>query len=705
MNDAENESPLPTPNLNFTNRHVRSLLDGSSITSPSSSVPSNIDDNLMDLSGLADPPNPASTTTNDDGDATTGNINVSNPQGNNNPDVNGQPGLRPYETEMVIQFYRDGMEQLKKQNDELSAMVAEINEQRRQQAEQMEAVMAHNKKLLTTITEQSKSVPNVETLTRKIKEELVKDFNTRVEITQQNHQKELQSREDLYLADLKSKDALYEKMVQEALEKSRAENNEALNKQKIEFRRQLEQLNKELDAAKRRPTPAPRSAASINASKTTMAGDASLGTLRQEIFDYVPGTVKTDRGGALQNTTIDWTTLENKPKHVTFATSTPRMHISPDEMEGLAAPLVPQNVQEPVSSSSRTNDSSTLVGLAAEFRKMREPKLQKLKGGNTTSANLFLTSWLADVRAHIRDRELTETEGIQLVREFTEGKARQQVDFYLDTNLAPSLEKLLEHLTSVFTTSEDEATIKSDFYSRKQGSRESEDDFADSLQMLSRKIILVQPGFREEANKALIHQFANGLKDEVTKALAKSLILTHPEKEFIKFRTEVANISGSRSKRPPTKASLCQVDEVELEYQQPAKKAKKDQPSLDAQIQCLLEENRRMNQKIDNLASLHTQNTSEVYSQAVGGAPTRFGQKTMSTAPKFQGSGKPKENTYLGKSEPPKPTKGKNGNLNIAETCNYCKNPGHLLDNCAKLQERIDKGMARPIHASQKQGN
>ena len=33
----------------------------------------------------------------------------------------------------------------------------------------------------------------------------------------------------------------------------------------------------------------------------------------------------------------------------------------------------------------------------------------------------------------------------------------------------------------------------------------------------------------------------------------------------------------------------------------------------------------------------------------------------------------------------------------MSETCKYCKNPGHFLDNCSKLQDRIDRGLAQPL--------
>ena len=72
-------------------------------------------------------------------------------------------------------------------------------------------------------------------------------------------------------------------------------------------------------------------------------------------------------------------------------------------------------------------------------------------------------------------------------------------------------------------------------------------------------------------------------------------------------------------------------------------------------------------------------------------------------AKKPDSSEKGKENkTYLGKSQNPVPTKGKDRSLNIMATCNYCKNPGHLLGNCKKLDNHIQKGLARPIHPIQR---
>ena len=156
-----------------------------------------------------------------------------------------------------------------------------------------------------------------------------------------------------------------------------------------------------------------------------------------DVFNYVPGTINTNGGGVVDNTTISWDEPLLRPKKVTFVTSTP-LKFESDEMDGLAAPLAAESTSQ--NPSGLSSNQSTLINVASKFRKMREPKLQKLKGGNTTSANLFLTGWVKEVRATIKDRELSESEGVQLIREFTGSKARQQVDFYMDLNPIPSIE-------------------------------------------------------------------------------------------------------------------------------------------------------------------------------------------------------------------------------------------------------------------------
>ena len=229
----------------------------------------------------------------------------------------------------------------------------------------------------------------------------------------------------------------------------------------------------------------------------------------------------------------------------------------------LAVPL-PQEASTSHKQMVSGQEQSTINIIANEFHKLNPPKLQKLKGGTSPSAQLFLFGWVKEVRSVIKDRDLMESKSVQLVREFTKGKARQQVDFFLDTSPVTTAEALLEHLLAAFASGEDKAVIKSEFYRREQFSKESEDDFAEALQLLSRKILMVNPNFRAECNSALINQFASGLHDDIMRPLARDLISRKPGISFIQFRAEITNLSQSHLQKTKTKVTTSGVeDDVE----------------------------------------------------------------------------------------------------------------------------------------------
>ena len=156
-------------------------------------------------------------------------------------------------------------------------------------------------------------------------------------------------------------------------------------------------------------------------------GDKVTG-LKASAFNFVPGTVNTKRGGAtnLHDETIAWSKYEEPPpipprkadtKHVHF-TSTPRHPTQPNLIDlddehcttihagnpfvshpnnPFIQPEVPvSNPPIPASSDATTLLGNTMTAVASEFKKMREPKLAKLKGGTTANASLFFTSWVKD---------------------------------------------------------------------------------------------------------------------------------------------------------------------------------------------------------------------------------------------------------------------------------------------------------------------
>ena len=538
-------TPLPEPNLNFTVQ-IHSLLNGESpaTNSPDNNIPgapvsiletSSQDDN-NGAPDTRDGNEARNTNTIDEADTMSG-------QGGTDPDETSNNGGMPVgdvDTGSVQKFfnldieqqaetlirYQQHLSQVVHQNKQMAEMIDKINVDCQGLTTQVETALQQNADLLKTL----KETPSVETITNQVKDTLDKEY----ELKFKNLVREKQVQEELHKDNLKKQDNHYSGLLKQGLLKMKAdyeakiketvaENESRFQHQQQEYRAQLEALTTELDEWKRKSSTTHTDVVET----ATKPASEQLGQLKHEIYNFLPGTVKTDRGGAVTNTTINWDNTTLCPKHVTFATSTPR--VTDEDMLGLAAPLAAETtrVSQPVPTGS-LGDQSTLINLASEFKKMREPKIQKLKGGNTSSAQLFITSWIKEVCVVIRDRTLTDEEGVQLIREFTESKARQQVDFYLDMTPHPTTEGVLDHLISTFSLGEDESSIKSEFYSCKQLARKSEDDYVEILQILARKIMITNPAFQAECNGVLIHQFTNGLRNDIIRLLAKDLVNRKP---------------------------------------------------------------------------------------------------------------------------------------------------------------------------------
>ena len=127
-------------------------------------------------------------------------------------------------------------------------------------------------------------------------------------------------------------------------------------------------------------------------------------------------------------------------------------------------PEVPvSNLPTPASSDATTLLGNTMTAVASELKKMQEPKLTKLNGVTTANASLFFNSWVKDVRAVITECSMNNYKSLQLVKDYTEGKARAQVEFYLISATNPTFKGLIQDLAKSFQSGEDEAHNKEGF--------------------------------------------------------------------------------------------------------------------------------------------------------------------------------------------------------------------------------------------------
>ena len=138
----------------------------------------------------------------------------------------------------------------------------------------------------------------------------------------------------------------------------------------------------------------------------------------------------------------------------------------------------------------------SLQEVAQELKKIHEPKISKLKGGYSANATLIFNSWFKDIGMCVQDCNLTEHEAVELLKDYT------------DTNDQWSYSRLTEHLRTSFESGETFSSL-GDFYARYQKPKETEDQFADELQVLAREVISICPDWKSQVNEALKTQFTN----------------------------------------------------------------------------------------------------------------------------------------------------------------------------------------------------
>ena len=97
---------------------------------------------------------------------------------------------------------------------------------------------------------------------------------------------------------------------------------------------------------------------------------------------------------------------------------------------------------------------------AKEFRRLKDSKIPKLKGGYSCDARLVFCSWRTDIQTEINENDYDNKSVIRLIKEKTQEKALKEVKYQFDLNGAEmSYKDLLEHLNLAFAGGEDESTL------------------------------------------------------------------------------------------------------------------------------------------------------------------------------------------------------------------------------------------------------
>ena len=390
--------------------------------------------------------------------------------------------------------------------------------------------------------------------------------------------------------------------------------------------------------------------------------------LEEEVTNYLPPTVNKKREAAVTtDDTFGDLTLGGyrDAKHVHFASTPIRPEIS---NINLTPPRT--HKEETIVESVLHN---TMQMLASEFKRTREPKIQKFRGGTSSGALLVFKSWMQDIECAIKDRNRNNEEELQLVKEFSEGCARDNINFYLEVTDSPSVDGLFENLRQVFSSGEDGQQMLAEFYSCVQNQKESVKEFGESLLQIARKIMTTKPEFKVDIDNTLKACFANGLRDHYHQAMAREMIRSRPTLSYVAYKSEVLKTLGPNVK--PRSITTTKLETSDIES--PPKKRKRES-ELDQKINAAIEENRKLSER---LSAFDPKTITDTVINAVQG--NYQSSKPAGFAPKQF-----KPSQFYGKPHEPQLVPGTDGSLKPEIDCNYCKDLGHLKYNCPKLKEK-----------------
>ena len=137
------------------------------------------------------------------------------------------------------------------------------------------------------------------------------------------------------------------------------------------------------------------------------------------------------------------------------------------------------------------------------------------------------------------------------------------MEFYIDTNSTWNYKALIEHLRTSFEMGKGFSSLVCEFYSQSQCNKETEDKFADELQVLSRKVISIHQEWKAEVNEALKTQFAFRLYDPYLMAMAHNFLKTQSkDMSFTQFCAKCVFIFGSQSKKVKVSTATHTIDDV-----------------------------------------------------------------------------------------------------------------------------------------------
>ena len=200
--------------------------------------------------------------------------------------------------------------------------------------------------------------------------------------------------------------------------------------------------------------------------------------------------------------------------------------------------------------------------------------------------------------------------------------------------------------------------------------------------------------FRVNLDSTLKQCYAGQLYDSNSASIAKILLVQMQKCSFTEFRNELARVLGtcqcviSKASVKPISTRSVEVESGEEDAPLPSKCQIEKDKKISAQssqikdLQSKSDQAVAENSQIQELFSPATLTTA--FTNALMASKTSFINKSH-----YSGSQQPSQSKpFLRKCCLSKLAVGKDGVTNPKQSCWYCKDTGHLLENCLRLQAR-----------------
>ena len=169
---------------------------------------------------------------------------------------------------------------------------------------------------------------------------------------------------------------------------------------------------------------------------------------------------------------------------------------------------------------------------------------------------------MQDIECTIKDHNLNNYKVLQLIKEFSEGCAHDNINFYLKVTDKPRVEGLFENLRQVFPSGDGQQML-AEFYSHIQNPKESVKQFRESLLQIARKIMMAKPEFKVDIDNTLKAHFTDSLRDHCHQAMAREMIRSCPTLNYVAYKSEVLKTLGPNVKPRSITTSKLETSDIE----------------------------------------------------------------------------------------------------------------------------------------------